>query len=161
MKYAARTSVTPERSRAEIERTLTRYGATGFMYAWSESGATIGFMMNDVQYRVTIPPRQRKNFEKMQGGRRRNNTQIKQAMEQSEKQGWRSLALIIKAKLEWLDDKSHKVEEEFLPWMVMPDGRTFADWAIPQIEVMKASKQMPRLMVSDIKDGDVVDGEVS
>ncbi|WP_242394821.1 hypothetical protein [Anaeromyxobacter oryzisoli] len=33
-RYAQGTSVPMERSRAEIERTLVRYGASGFAYAW-------------------------------------------------------------------------------------------------------------------------------
>ena len=38
-RYAEQTSVAAERSRAEIEGTLTRYGATAFMYGW---GSTAG-----------------------------------------------------------------------------------------------------------------------
>lgn len=33
-RYASSTSVPMERSRLEVERTLQRYGATGFAYAW-------------------------------------------------------------------------------------------------------------------------------
>ena len=33
-RYAEGTSVPVDRSRAEIERALTRYGATGFGYQW-------------------------------------------------------------------------------------------------------------------------------
>jgi len=34
-KYAAKTEVPEHQSRTEIERTLTRYGATAFAYGWS------------------------------------------------------------------------------------------------------------------------------
>ena len=44
-KYAENTSVSVERSKAEIERTLGRYGASGFMYGTSETHAMIGFEM--------------------------------------------------------------------------------------------------------------------
>lgn len=50
-KYASKTEVSTDRSRAEIERTLTRYGATGFMYGWTEKGAVIGFQIKDKQYK--------------------------------------------------------------------------------------------------------------
>lgn len=33
-RFAEKTSVTPEASRAEIERTLSRYGADQFLYGW-------------------------------------------------------------------------------------------------------------------------------
>lgn len=36
-RYAATTEVTSEKSRAEIERTVSRYGATGFMYGWQSA----------------------------------------------------------------------------------------------------------------------------
>jgi len=37
--YAKDTAVTSDRSRSEIERTLTRYGATSFMYGWEQERA--------------------------------------------------------------------------------------------------------------------------
>jgi hypothetical protein len=37
LKYAANTEVSAEKSRAEIETVLRRYGATGFMYGWDET----------------------------------------------------------------------------------------------------------------------------
>jgi hypothetical protein len=40
-KFAENTSVSAERSRAEIEKTLRRYGADQFMYGW-ESGPSSG-----------------------------------------------------------------------------------------------------------------------
>ena len=33
-RYAAQTEVSSDRSRAEIERTLRKYGATAFAYGW-------------------------------------------------------------------------------------------------------------------------------
>jgi len=41
MKYAQHTSVSSERSRMEIERTLKRYGAKAFIYGWEEKHAKI------------------------------------------------------------------------------------------------------------------------
>jgi len=37
-RYAEGTSVPADRSRAEIERTLTRYGADQFAYGWRATG---------------------------------------------------------------------------------------------------------------------------
>lgn len=39
MAYAERTVVSPEKSRGEIERVLSRYGAKGFMYGWDNGRA--------------------------------------------------------------------------------------------------------------------------
>lgn len=37
VRFAADTSVSSEASRAEIERTLARYGASSFMYGWEDT----------------------------------------------------------------------------------------------------------------------------
>lgn len=49
MKYASSTTVSPEKSRGEIEAMLTRYGANSFGYAWEEQGriAVIQFCAKD------------------------------------------------------------------------------------------------------------------
>lgn len=52
--YAANTDVSADKSRAEIERTLRRYGADGFMYGWETNRAVIGFTMNARQVRFVI-----------------------------------------------------------------------------------------------------------
>ena len=54
-RYAARTDVTSDRSRAEIERTLTRYGATAFSYGWQEGFAAIQFVRNGRRIRFVLP----------------------------------------------------------------------------------------------------------
>jgi hypothetical protein len=43
--YAANTAVGEDRSKAEIERTLRRYGADQFVSGWEKQGAVIMFRM--------------------------------------------------------------------------------------------------------------------
>ena len=59
-RYAANTEVGSERSRAEIERTLTRYGATSFMYGWDQAGALVGFKAKDrlIRFKLPLPSRE-------------------------------------------------------------------------------------------------------
>ncbi len=56
-KYAATTSVSPERSRGEIERILTRYGATQFAYGWGSNNAMIGFQYQNrlIRFVMRLP----------------------------------------------------------------------------------------------------------
>ena len=54
-KYAENTAVSSSRSRDEIERTLSRYGATQFAYAWAEGRGMIGFVLNGKQVRLSVP----------------------------------------------------------------------------------------------------------
>jgi hypothetical protein len=59
-KYAESTSVDSSKSRAEIERTLTRWGATSFAYGWDADHAMVGFVLKDRQIRLSLvmPPRE-------------------------------------------------------------------------------------------------------
>jgi hypothetical protein len=55
MRYAEYTMVSVEKSRAEIERILSRWGATRFPYATGEQGAVIAFQHQDKQIRFVLP----------------------------------------------------------------------------------------------------------
>ena len=47
MRYASDTEVSVEKSRSEIEGTLRRYGATGFLSGWEGSQAMIAFKVDN------------------------------------------------------------------------------------------------------------------
>src|SRR5260221_7152171 len=88
MTFAAKTEVSPEKSRAEIERTLIRYGASHFGYATAPGEAAVMFQAHDRTLRFTLPLPSRL-------------PQQSQAQhEQKIRSRWRALALPIKAKLE-------------------------------------------------------------
>ena len=54
-RYADATEVSVEKSRAEIEKTLTRYGATAFAYAWEGGRAVIQFQAKGRRIRFDLP----------------------------------------------------------------------------------------------------------
>lgn len=58
MTYARTTSVSVIRTRNEIEETLTRYGADGFVYATQGNVANIVFAMANrrVRFVLELPP---------------------------------------------------------------------------------------------------------
>lgn len=64
MAYAEKTEVPAERSRAEIERTLQRYGADSFMYGWEQDRAVVQFRAQNryVRFVVGMPDRNDKKF---------------------------------------------------------------------------------------------------
>lgn len=135
--YAASTGVSSEASRGEIERTLTRYGATSFMYAWQDDRALVGFAANGRQVRfvLPLPSRTDKEFTHTPArGTRRSDSEAAKAYEQAVKQRWRALALVIKAKLEAVEAGIVSFEEEFGMHMVLPGGRTVADEVLPAID---------------------------
>lgn len=147
--YAADTSVSVERSKAEIERTLLRYGATEFVSGWQGDTAMIGFGMHGrkVRFVVTMPPRNAEEFTITPGGRRRRDPDAAfRAWEQACRQRWRALALVIKAKLEAVESGITSFEAEFLAATVLPGGETVLDATCPQIEqAYKLDRVLPLL----------------
>jgi hypothetical protein len=102
-RYAARTTVPPERSRSEIESVIKRYGATGFNSGWQGEDVRVEFLCKDRHIRFVM--------REPQG-------------EQAKRQKWRALLLLVKAKLEAVDAKIVTFEEAFLSDIVMSDGKT-------------------------------------
>jgi hypothetical protein len=155
-RYAENTEVPSDRSRAEIERTLTRYGATSFAYGWTTTSgrpsATIMFEvgtdrgMRRIRFVLPMPDRNAPEFTRTPTGKTRSATAATEAYEQATRQRWRALALVIKAKLEAVAAKISTVEEEFLAHVVLPNGSTVGDWAAPQLAAAYESGSMPELM---------------
>lgn len=135
-KYATDTNVSSERSRAEIERTLTRYGADQFLYGWDNEKAVVGFRMHGKMVRFTIPMPNRndREFKETPTGRWRSEDSCSKAYEQAIKQRWRALGLVVKAKLEAVESGITTFETEFLPYFVLPNDRTVAEEALPALE---------------------------
>jgi hypothetical protein len=136
-RYAAGTEVSSSRSRDEIERTLTRYGAVQFIYGWDGTQAIIGFAIHErqVKFVLPMPDKDSREFTHTPArGNRRSDTEIQRAYEQAVKQRWRALALVIKAKLEAVAAGIVTFEDEFAMHMILPDGRTVRDHVLPAIE---------------------------
>ena len=147
--YARNTDVSSGRTKEEIEKTLMRYGATGFAYGWQGDKAVIGFSLADrmMRFDLPLPDRASKEFTHTPTGRNRRDMDSQhKEWEQACRQRWRALALVIKAKLEAVHSDITTVEEEFLAHIVMPNGKTFGEWARPQIQQSYKNKRMPPLL---------------
>jgi hypothetical protein len=164
MKYAADTSVSSEKSQAEIRTILNRYGAKKFGYLEEEDRAAIMFEINNrrIRFILPLPLRTDKEFTHtpVQRYLRDIGAQHK-AYEQAIRQRWRALALAIKAKLEAVESGIATFEEEFLAYVMLPDGKTVGEWMQPQIAASYASGKMPPLMLTagDESDDTVVQGK--
>lgn len=128
-RYASGTEVPTDRSRSEIEKTLRRYGASQFAYAWDDSHAILGFTAHQRQIRfvVPLPDPNAREFTVTETGRARSASAAADAYERAVRQTWRVLALVIKAKLEAVEARLVAFEDEFLPFTVLPGGKTVAD----------------------------------
>ena len=145
--YAANTSVSPERSRAEIEASLARYGADSFGYFTDHGKAVVMFKANKRAIRIVIEHADGSKLKRKPGKWQREITDTQRAKYESDesRRRWRALLLVIKAKLEAVASGIATFEDEFLPYTVMPSGQTVGEWARPQMETMQAGNMMPML----------------
>jgi hypothetical protein len=124
--FAHDTSVSVEKSKIEIEKLLTKHGAIGFQTGWQgqigddPGWDVIGFRWKDraVRFRLDRP-----------NSRRMSNA----AYDQRNRQRWRVLALVIKAKLEAVHAGVAIFEEEFLANIVTADDRTMGEILVPML----------------------------
>lgn len=145
--YAVKTTVTPDRSMAEIEITLRKYGASKFMYGRDTDRVMVMFEMRDRRLRFTLPiPIEEEFRETPTGRRRRSQTIVMSQHDQAVRSRYRSLLLSIKAKLESAENKIEEFEDAFMAQIVLPDGSTVGERLKPQIQTAYASGKMPPLL---------------
>lgn len=142
-RYAENTQVPVDRSKAEIERLVQRYGADEMVSGWREGKAMIQFRMNDRHVRFVLPLPLMTEFSKTETGRSRTGNAAQQAWEQACRQRWRALALTIKAKLESAESGIEEFETAFMGQIVMPNGRTIAEQILPTIAEAYETNKMP------------------
>ncbi len=150
-KFAAQTSVSPEKSRAEIEEILRRYGASHYGYMNAPEAAAIAFQAHGRRLRFTLPMPKVADFKRYTVKGRawetvRTDAQARAAYDQAIRQRWRALALVIKAKLESVETGVATFEEEFMANIVLPSGQTMGEYALPQIAQAYESNTMPPLL---------------
>lgn len=150
--YAAKTEVSEERSRNEIERTLKRYGASRFGYLWEEGASIVMFEMHGRRLKFTLPMPRRDSFALTESGRARTSrAAIDTAWEQAQRQRWRALLLVIKAKLEAVEAGITTFEDEFLSVTLLPGGQTVSQMIQSQITDVYQTGQMPQFLLGSGK----------
>lgn len=148
-KFAAGTEVSSERTLAELQRLLVRYGATRFAYAFEPERASVGFQAHGrlVRFLLPMPRRDAAEFARTpRQGKPRSPAAAEAAWEQASRQRWRALLLVVKAKLEAVECGISTFEEEFLAHLVLPNGETVGRWAGPQIAAAYQTGRMPPLL---------------
>ncbi len=161
-RYAAKTTVPSDRTRMEIERTLTRYGASAFMYGWHAGQAVIAFQAHSrqIRFHLPMPDRDSQEFTRTPTGLRRSANAAAEAYDQALRSRWRALLLIIKAKLEAVESGITTFEDEFLAHTVITGNTTVSDWLQPQIAQAYETGEMPSLMPQPQRAIEAYDAEV-
>lgn len=149
-RYAEQTTVSSETSRAEIERTLTRYGADQFVYGWDAEQAIIRFRMEEryVEFRLPLPDRNAYDITHTPSrGLPRSPEAREKEYEQQVKQRWRALALVVKAKLEAVAAGITEFDDEFLAHLILPNGQTVGATIRPGIQHAYETGEMPKMLL--------------
>jgi hypothetical protein len=152
MSFAERTTSSVERSKADIEKLLSRYGATKFASGWDDGEAHLGFCIasRTIRFVLPLPDKTADEFTLTPAGRRKRNPEdAARAWEQACRSRWRALLLVIKAKLEAAEVGISTIEDEFMAWTVLPGnrGRTIGEILRPQIEEAVASGKIAPLLL--------------
>lgn len=165
-RFASETTVPVEKSRAEIEETLKRYGASAFTSGWDKNCAMIAFRLRDLFIRFVLPILDVDDNKFAWRMVRRQKTratelQRQRAHEQDLRQRWRALLLVVKAKLEAVECGISSLEKEFLAFIVLPNDQTLGDWIAENTLPAIRDGKMPRLIAGPTRTVDEpIDAEV-
>lgn len=140
-KYAVETTVSVEKSRAELETILRRYGAVAFGYMTDDRKAAVQFVANGKSCRFILPVPDGYRY-------RRVETAARGAWEQACRSRWRSLVLCVKAKLEAVSAGITTFETEFMAHIVLPNGQTIGERFLPEIETALTNGRMPEMRLT-------------
>jgi len=163
-RYADGTSVSVEKTRAELESLLSKHGASQRMTATDDvtGRAIITFRLDERMVRLelrsnreSLPDPAKADYEQKKvecprgwsGWSRENRKQwvMKQAL-QHDREAWRRLLLVTKAKLEYIADGASTTEREFFSDILLPDGQTVHQAMAQQIEESYRTGNMPKLL---------------
>jgi hypothetical protein len=141
MPYAEKTTVPVAKTRAEIEQLLERHKARQYGTAvdYEKRQARVQFRLHDrvVRFLLTLPD----------AGRLGTGDRYARV----ERQRWRALVLVLKAKLESVESQIETFDSAFLAQIVMPNDQTVEELATPLIAEAYQSGRMPqRLLPSGV-----------
>jgi len=145
-RYAEHTDVPVVKSRAEIERLLSQHKCSQFSSGVDHEHhvARVQFKAYNriVRFEIALPTATDKSIKYDRRGYSRTPSALDTALAQADRQRWRALLLVIKAKLESVENAIASFEEEFLAHIVLPDNRTVGEYVLPAIERMYATNRM-------------------
>lgn len=155
--FAKGTSVSAEKSKAELDRLLSKHGAAARMFGEDEGAgvAVCVFRLAERQIRLRVPIPTVGELEKTEKkkprdwpwmGDERRRAWLAVRRDQVARERWRALLLITKAKLEIVALGLSTVEREFLADLFLPDGRTLHEVLAPQIAASYLDGRMPPLL---------------
>lgn len=142
-RYAQGTTVPPSKSQGEIAALLRKHGATKTAVAQEDRAISVFFEIEGhrVRIRFSLPTigetLSALNKECPRGWWHRSDREraaiAQRRAEQAERERWRQLLLVIKAKLELVAEGVSTIEREFLADMLLESGQTVGEWLGPKL----------------------------
>ncbi len=121
-RYAERTEVAVGKSKRQIEELLVARKVQQYHTGWDEERDIIEFGWKDKQIRFVL---------KRPDARRLSSSML----EQADRQRWRALYLVVRAKIEAVEAGLAIFEEEFLAFIVVPgSNQTIGEILVPRLK---------------------------
>ena len=141
MNYAQNTGVTVDRSKAELERTLKKYGADRIVYNWDATGGdVVVFRIEERYVRLVIPLPSVQSFTTTDQGRSRKQSVAESLRDQEYRRLWRVLIISVKAKFETIAAGLFGFDEEFLGQIMIDKDHTIGDAILPNVQMIVEGK---------------------
>lgn len=150
MSYAKGTTVAVDKSKLEIEKLLRQHGADEFASGWAGNEAYIMFRLKPkegpwvrVKMRLTLADAETfRIYARGYSRYKRSDAQCFEVKDQSDREKWRALVLVVKAKLEAVSQGISTIEREFMADILMPGGGTIGE-QLPALMQMAALPALP------------------
>lgn len=151
MEFASKTPVSPERTKAEIETAVKRFGASSFVSGWDGNRASVQFRIRDrlVRFDLSLPDGSEQRFTHYKSQAKDGHLLMRQPdaigplVAQEVRSRWRALLLSIKARLSAVEAGIETFEAAFLPYVVLPGGRTVSSVVLPLVASAYETGAMP------------------
>lgn len=133
-RYASETEVPVERSRQAVEQLLRDRKVEGYHTGWDVHRDIIEFLWKGKQIRFVLKRPAIEDFNLSPAGWQRSVRQRQQAFAQADRQRWRALYLVIRAKIEAVEADLAVFEEEFMAFIVVPGlNKTVGEILLPRL----------------------------
>lgn len=132
-RYAEGTTVTVESSRGEISGILGKHGVMEMGWQTGPTGDRLMFKLDGRSYLFEIrKPTAQELWETWRAEGRSDRT-LKFLPNDAQvaaewRRRWRAHVLLIKAKLEFASGGDVTVAQEFMPYLIVPGGKTLSEW---------------------------------
>ena len=147
-KYAINTETSVDKSKTDISRLLSRYGATTTSINETQQFALVAAEIHGVQIRIRLdlPQKNDPNITMTPQKRYRSKPAREKEYQRAIKSTWRALFMILNSRLEEVDRGISTAQQAFMPWIMLPDNSIVEDHVLNTIEIAYKTGQVPSIL---------------